>query len=179
MTTCNQSIKKTYLAALITALACGTSLVFWLIGLLHMPADSKQIAKENTYTNEVLMAHSPDYVREKKLAESYWFRYPSLQTNTNWGKDGPKGIWGPRDHYRTHGRFDGWIWGPIIRPKDLVREKKLAEAYWNRYPEIANSKVWGRKSNMGLLAPRDHYHYVGRILGNKWGLEDDMEQMKK
>jgi len=173
MTPGKQSEKASLLTAVVTAFACGISLIIWLIGLLNMPADSKKIAAEQAYLNEILISRSPDYAREKLLAEAYWLRYPSLEANSNWGRNGPKGIWGPRDHYRTHGRFDGWIWGPVIRPKDMEKEKKLALAYWNRYPKIANSKVWGRKSNMGLLAPRDHYHYVGRIQGKKWGLESE------
>lgn len=160
-----------WLRPLIVALFCCSSLVAWLVAYLNSPAEIKELAAKKSSINRVLKTGNYDSEKEKLLAEAYWLRYPTLAENSRWGRKGPMGILGPRDHFRNHGRLDGWIWGPVMRPSDMKRETELAHAYWKRYPEIARSKVWGQNSNMGILAPRDHYHYIGRFQGKKWGLE--------
>ena len=59
------------------------------------------------------------------------------------------------------------------RSSDYDVEKQLAEAYWQRYPDIRKDSVWGEKGNMGIRGPRDHFRIHGKREGRIWGLERD------
>ncbi len=54
---------------------------------------------------------------------------------------------------------------------DYEVEKQLAEAYWQRYPDIRKDRVWGEKGSMGMRGPRDHFRIHGKQEGRKWGLD--------
>lgn len=54
---------------------------------------------------------------------------------------------------------------------DYAVEKPLAEAYWQRYPDIRKDKVWGEKGTMGIRGPRDHFRIHGKREGRIWGLK--------
>lgn len=49
--------------------------------------------------------------RERRLAKSYWNRYPDVAGSTTWGRNGPLGFLGPRDHYQNRGKKEGRVWG--------------------------------------------------------------------
>ncbi|PIE58129.1 MAG: hypothetical protein CSA33_04240 [Desulfobulbus propionicus] len=107
--------------------------------------------------------------QEKQLALAYWKRYPDVREHPLWGEQGALGIKGPADHYRHHGRQEGRVFQELITAKDTAREAKLAEAYWSRYPDVAQSPVWGKKSALGVAGPRDHYLLFGQDEGRIWG----------
>lgn len=156
------------------AAVVGSSVFFWLRGFLNSPFMIPELKTEKEYLDDYILANSPDNKREKQLAEAYWLRYRDVMTNDHWGKNGPLSIWGPRDHYKIHGKKEGRIFGPVSYPKDLQLEAKLAQAYWKRYPDIAASEVWGRNSQLGILGPRDHFKYIGKGQGRVWGLQSDI-----
>ncbi len=79
------------------------------------------------------------------------------------------GIWGARDHFLQHGKREGRIFSPVPESDDMVLEKRLAEIYWKRYPEIEKSSIWGRKGELGILGPRDYHTHRGRFQGKVWG----------
>ena len=79
------------------------------------------------------------------------------------------GIYGPEEHYKNHGHREGRVFGPVPVPDDPLLEPELAEAYWRRYPDIEKSAEWGRRSALGILGPRDHYHYLGKHQLRVWG----------
>ena len=133
--------------------------------LLHPPARQRKAAVRPP-------DDSPAWQEEVRLAEDYWFRYPDVRNDGFWGKDSSLGIRGARRHYQLYGRYEGRVFGPVFRPTDMEEEKELAEAYWRRYPDIAQDPVWGRQGSMGILGPRDHYHYYGRSQGRTWGKAD-------
>jgi hypothetical protein len=83
------------------------------------------------------------------------------------------GIYGAREHFTQYGKREGRIFGPIIIPDDLAYEQRLAEAYWQRYPDVEKSAIWGRYGTLGVLGPRDYYHYYGRHLSHKWGVNTE------
>lgn len=151
----------------------GISILFWLRGFLNSPFMIPDLKTEKQYLDEYILTNSPDHKREKLLAEAYWMRYQDVKKSTYWGKDGPLSIWGPRDHYKIHGRKEGRIFAPLSYPKNRRLEAELANAYWKRYPDIADSEVWGRNSQLGILGPRDHFKYVGKRQGKVWGLRPD------
>lgn len=56
----------------------------------------------------------------------------------------------------------------ILRAPDYAREKALAEAYWQRYPDVRDHWLWGRQGTMGVRGPREHYRLHGRREGRVW-----------
>ncbi len=151
----------------------GSSVFFWLRGFLNSPFLVAELKTEKEYLEKYIVTNSPNNKREKLLAEAYWLRYQDVMKHTYWGKNGPLSIWGPRDHYTIHGRKEGRIFAPLSYPKDLKMEAELARVYWIRYPDIADSAVWGRLSQLGILGPRDHFKYVGQRQGKVWGIPPD------
>ncbi len=158
---------------LITSLAIGVALLLWFKGFLQSPALIPHQVHEMKFLSDYLEQNMPDLQQERKMAESYWLRYQDVRDDPYWGENGPMGIWGARDHYEIHGRSEGRIYQPVMIPEDRKQERALAEAYWNRYPEIRKSAIWGEKSGLGILGPRDHYRYVGIRQGKIWGVADN------
>ena len=54
---------------------------------------------------------------------------------------------------------------PATDPLENQAEKKLAEAYWQRYPDVRQSAYWGPEGPLGIRGPRDHYDHYGRQEG--------------
>ena len=52
---------------------------------------------------------------------------------------------------------------------DTAAEEKLARAYWDRYPDVAKSDVYGVGGRLGILGAREHYMRHGRREGRVWG----------
>lgn len=135
---------------------------------LQEPAfDRKQQAQIDFLANYI-EAHDQDHKIEAELAASYWRRYADVKKNRYWGEKGPLGIWGPRDHFNQHGRREGRIFASLAIPEDLELEARLAREYWQRYPEIARDPIWGEESALGILGPRDHFRYRGRLQQKRW-----------
>lgn len=151
---------------------CAISLVLYIHFFLKSPIWDKKKKQEYSYLQQSEQNLTPEMKREKRLAEAYWRRYPDVRADPHWGQDSPMGIRGPREHYGQHGKREGRIYGPIIQPSNLVREKQLAEAYWQRYPDIGENKIWGRDGELGVLGARDHFHYYGKAQGRKWGISE-------
>lgn len=161
-------MKKAHLTLL--TLAClMASAILWTRGLLHSPLMNPEQGIKENYTQQGVSINSPEYQKEKLLAESYWLRYEDVKNNPYWGISGPKGFWGARDHFVLHGKQEGRIFAPVIQPPNPTEEKELATAYWQRYPEIRQNSIWGEKSPLATLGPRDHYTYIGRFEGRIWG----------
>lgn len=153
----------------ITGITLAAATVFWLRGLLQSPlvqTDGQAVDRPSAST---FAANSPELQREATLAKSYWQRYRDVREDDYWGEKGALGIRGPRDHFRLHGRTEGRIFAPLLVPSDMAQEKELAMAYWQRYPEVRKSAVWGEGSDLQFLGPRDHYTYIGRFEGRIWG----------
>ncbi|THB74557.1 MAG: hypothetical protein D6B25_13305 [Desulfobulbaceae bacterium] len=147
------------------------SLCIWFYGLSESPVRQPEQFNQQQYLNKFLRENAPDFAAERALAEGYWLRYPDIGSNDYFGKNGPMGLYGARDHFEQFGRKEGRIFAPLISEEKGPAEKALAEAYWQRYPAIARSRSWGRSSKLGFLGPRDHYHYIGKAQGLIWGIE--------
>lgn len=162
------SLKSCFLGLLTLSAICA-SVFYYVTGMLQSPLSDHRYTAEAGFLRKYINDNDPDLQEEKALAEGYWLRYPDVKINHYWGVDGPMGIWGPRDHYLQHGKREGRIFQPIHRPSDMTGEAELAEAYWNRYPVIKTSPIWGVDAPLGILGPRDHYRYRGRFEGKIWG----------
>ncbi len=145
--------------------------LLWIEGLMDSPLLDSRQQTERTFVNNYVRANTPDAAQERILAESYWRRYRDVREDAYWGEHGPMGIWGPRDHYRQHGKREGRIFRPLAEAPDPEAEKELARAYWDRYPDVRESPIWGEQSDLGVLGPRDHFRHIGRVLGYAWGLQ--------
>lgn len=154
---------------LVAITAITSSSVLWLQGLVYSPLFDRELHSEEKFIREFIDSNSLDYQQEKVLAESYWLRYRDIRKNNYWGINGPMGVWGPRDHFIQHGKREGRIFKPVHQPENLETEEQLAEIYWQNYPEIRSSPIWGEKSSLGILGPRDHFRYFGRLQGKIWG----------
>jgi hypothetical protein len=55
--------------------------------------------------------------------------------------------------------------------RDDAAERRLAERYWQRYPDIAANGHFGRQGSFGIHGAREHYQRHGRHEGRLWGLE--------
>lgn len=55
--------------------------------------------------------------------------------------------------------------------RDEVQERALAEAYWSRYPDVANDRFFGRQGLSGVWGAREHYDRHGRREGRLWGIQ--------
>lgn len=147
-----------------------SSAVIWAAGLFQSPLFNPEILQERLFVQRYQKEHASDHLAEKILAEAYWKRYADVRNDPYFGEKGPMGIFGAREHYKQHGKREGRIYAPVHIPGDMAHEQQLAEAYWQRYPEIAKSDVWGRGGTLGVLGPRDYYYHYGRFRGHKWGL---------
>ena len=49
------------------------------------------------------------------------------------------------------------------------QERVLAEAYWQRYPDIAAHPYFGTHGQLGIPGAREHYQQHGRREGRLWG----------
>ena len=157
-----------------TVTILAVSIIVWLFGLSQSPlfkedTDKERISDEQRQSKEF----ESDQLMEKVLAEAYWRRYPDVENSHYYGRQGPMGLFGAIEHFRQHGEREGRILAPILSPDDFNLEKQLAEAYWLRYPEIERNDIWGRGGSLGILGPRDHYHYLGRHAGYKWGVNPE------
>lgn len=47
--------------------------------------------------------------------------------------------------------------------------RMLAEAYWQRNPDVAADSYFGRNGKMGTFGAREHYDRHGRKEGRRWG----------
>jgi hypothetical protein len=54
---------------------------------------------------------------------------------------------------------------------DPATERALADAYWGRYPDVAEDAYFGRLGKLGLEGARAHFERHGRTEGRVWGLE--------
>lgn len=157
----------------VTVTVLTISCVIWLIGFLQSPLFRPEIHQERLLAEKYSKQKGPDYQAEKILAEAYWQRYPDVINHSYYGKQGPMGIYGAREHYKQHGKPEGRIFAPIFIPDDFAYEQQLAEAYWQRYPDVEKSAIWGRGGTLGILGPRDYYHYFGRHLNHRWGVSTE------
>jgi len=148
---------------------CCISTTLWLVNFLQSPLSNHEFRQQRKYLNAKYDELAPDLQEERILALDYWQRYPDVRKNNYWGENSRLGLRGPADHYRHHGRREGRIYARLSYPEDLVLERKLAEAYWQRNPDVAKSPVWGRESPLGILGARDHYRFCGKREGRKWG----------
>lgn len=153
----------------VTAFTLFLSIVAWGYGMFQSRIWDPQVREEQRYLTGFLRDSSADRSLERQLAKAYWLRYEDVRSDSFFGENGPGGIYGAREHYQLHGRHEGRIFGPLIEPEDPEKERILAEAYWNRYDDVANSPIWGRNSSLGILGPRDHYHYIGKNQSRVWG----------
>ncbi len=98
------------------------SYILWFTGFLASPVGNKQKALEQQYLEKILTTKAPRYKEEKELAQAYWLRYPGVQKDLYFGKSGPKGVWGAREHYELYGKKEGRIWGLLTEQetKDLL-----------------------------------------------------------
>lgn len=48
---------------------------------------------------------------------------------------------------------------------EYLAEKKLAEAYWQRYPDVNLSEYWGPTGPLRIFGPHDHYKQYGQQEG--------------
>ena len=144
------------------------AVVIYVMELQQSPLFMPEAALQKKYLQTLIRENSPDTARERLLAEAYWLRYSDVRTDPHWGSKGPMGVWGARDHFVLHGKREGRVFQPVIYPHDMEEEKALAASYWQRYPDIRKSNVWGEKSELGILGPRDHFTYIGRFEGRIW-----------
>ena len=156
---------------LVTACVLAASIAVWAAGLLSIDPFDPQVRNEKRTASRLTRDHAPELEEQRLLALAYWKRYEDIRTNPHFGETGPAGIFGAWDHYRLHGKWEGRIYGPIPEITDEAAETVLAEAYWDRYPDVAKTVIWGRTSSLGLMGPRDHYRYVGKYEGRVWGVD--------
>jgi hypothetical protein len=150
-------------------LVCTLSALLWWLQAVQSPLFDKEARESRKYLQTMHEKLSPDLQEQRQLAVDYWLRYEDVRKHFLWGEKGRLGIKGPADHYRTHGKEEGRIYALIARPDDMAKEERLAKAYWQRNPNVARSKIWGKNSPMGILGPRDHYRFYGMREGLKWG----------
>lgn len=154
---------------LLTIVILTVSAVLWCRGLALSPVFESDILQEKIFINCYIQEHAPDLSVTRDHAEAYWQRYSDVSNHRYYGKNGAMGIFGAQEHYDHHGKQEGRIWGTVPTAENPILEPELAEAYWHRYPEIEQSHIWGRKSQLGILGPRDHFHYRGKDFGRIWG----------
>jgi len=165
----NQKSAHKHTPFITTATVLVVSLSIWVNGLMNSPVLDPELRAEKRFVQSRIRELSIDSREQRQLARAYWQRYEDVRTDAYFGENGPNGIYGARDHFTLHGKREGRIYGPIPVVTDLEQEKPLAESYWHRYPEVAQSSIWGRNSTLGILGPRDHYRYVGKYMGYTWG----------
>ncbi|MGE4218833.1 MAG: hypothetical protein AB7G39_05240 [Alphaproteobacteria bacterium] len=94
-------------AAMLAFLA-GLAIYGW--GAVHSPLLDADRMAERTY-RQAVAAGAAVSAEDARLAERYWQRYPDIAADPYFGRAGPAGPRGARDHYDKHGRREGRIWG--------------------------------------------------------------------
>ena len=160
--------RREILRAIASAAIILAAAVIWLSGFLHSPIITPQPKREQT-TAQIPGRTSTEDEKQRELAEAYWKRYPDVANHHYYGRNGILGIDGAQTHFNQHGKSAGRIYAPLVTADNIEKETRLAEAYWQRYPGIAGSPTWGRKSSLGILCARDHYLNIGQYKGKIWG----------
>ena len=153
----------------ITVISVVVSIIVWVY-FFHNVATQNEPALTGLQPNlPANTTQAQNYEMQKNLAEAYWLRYDDVRNHHYFGENGVLGITGAQEHFRQYGKKEKRIFARLVIPADLEAEKRYAEFYWARYPDIAASTVWGVHSKLGILGPRDHYIHIGRHEGKIWG----------
>ena len=72
---------------------------------------NRDLADRNRYLAAIAERPPVDRVAEAAAANVYWQRYPDIADDAYYGRSGPLGILGARQHYGDHGRREGRQWG--------------------------------------------------------------------
>lgn len=55
-----------------------------------------------------------------------------------------------------------------LRGNDMAAERALAEAYWQRYEDVARDGVYGRNGRLGVFGAREHWLRHGKAEDRLW-----------
>jgi len=164
-------MSRLYIRKMTALSIVAVTIILWLHGF-------SQSLFVQTATDRTRLHATPETAEEpgahrmnELLAEAYWTRYPDIRTDPRYGEKSRPGVRGPYEHFRRFGRKEGRIFAPLPEIGNLPLEARLAEAYWQRYPEVERSPVWGRNGSLGILGPRDHYIHRGSAAGMVWGTD--------
>ncbi len=86
------------------------SLVAYGYGAGHSPLLDSAKAKQFDYLRQVEKKSDLIRLDERQQAEAYWRTYPDVENHPYFGKNGPLGIFGAREHFRRHGKQEGRRW---------------------------------------------------------------------
>lgn len=114
--------RKNIARAFVSAIIISISLWLWTRGLLQSPVMDPLVLKEKAFVKQYIQDNSPDYGAVKLLAEAYWERYPDVERDSYYGRKGPMGIFGPKEHFEQHGKREGRLYTFLV--KDQIPEKK-------------------------------------------------------
>ena len=94
------------------------------------------------------------------LVTTTWFWYLGLITspvlnNALTGEHGPAGL------------------SKLTERPASAEEIEMANAYWQRYPDVGQDSYFGRNGVMGIRGARAHYQQHGRHEGRIWGIQPD------
>ena len=53
---------------------------------------------------------------------------------------------------------------------DPAEARSVADAYWQRNPDVARDRYYGRNGKLGIFGAREHFDQHGRKEGRRWGL---------
>jgi len=72
----------------------------------------RSLAERDRYLAAFADRRSVDPAIEEAESEAYWRRYPDVAADLYYGRGGPLGVLGARQHYRDHGYREGRQWTP-------------------------------------------------------------------
>ncbi len=99
------------LRAVLAALAFALGLAGWLDGAWRSPLLDAGARARRERLSVLAAGHAVDLQREAALAEQYWRRYPDVGNDAFYGRKGPLGVLGAREHFNRWGRNEGRVWG--------------------------------------------------------------------
>jgi hypothetical protein len=81
-------------------------------GAAHSPLLDRDLAERRAWLRLEAAEGGADAAAEAGLAEAYWQRNPDVAADRYFGRGGVLGFFGPREHWKRHGRREGRAWGP-------------------------------------------------------------------
>lgn len=103
-------MRARFAAATLCWLVFAASIVLYAILAMHSPLAGVDRHREAVVATEFARLSGAGQACERRLAALYWQANPDVSESAYFGRAGPLGMLGAREHFDRHGRREGRLW---------------------------------------------------------------------